>query len=190
MSTDTAAKPPDRGAPSSRLRSFLYWILLGTSLLFSVTAIQQYFSTRTQLEDERQNLVECRSIAEQLGTLATRPKLASIESSASDTGATRINAAIRDAGIASTSLRAVSPSPTIRLGATDYQQRETTIDFAKVTLMQIVLFEQSLDAGLGLTLSESTLSVPEDTSLGSTVEELWDARLTLTQIIYSPKSPK
>jgi hypothetical protein len=153
-------------------------------------AFQQYFISRNALEEERRSLSECRTIAQQLKQLATRPRLASVESATSESGAKQINVAIANAGIASTSVRSVSPSPAMRLGGSDYQQRETTVNLANVSLMQIVVFEQGLNAGLGVTLSKLALSIPENASSVSTQTELWDASLTLTQIIYSPKSPK
>lgn len=160
------------------------------SVLFLAAALQQYLGSRASLEKEGQSLAECQGIAEQLNQLATRPKLASVDSSANQSGANQINAAIQKAGIDSISLRSVSPSPTVRLGTSDYQQRETTVSFTNVSLTQIVLFEQGLNAGLGITLSDLTLSIPEEANATAAEAELWDARLTLTQIIYSPKSPK
>jgi len=139
---------------AARPRTFVYWLLLAVSVLFLATALQQYFGSRASLEKEGQSLAECRSIAEQLNRLATRPKLASVDSSATQSGANQINAAIQKAGIDSIRLRSVRPSPTLRIGASDYQQRETSVSLANASRTQIVLFDEGVTVGLGMTSTD------------------------------------
>ncbi|MFN3193450.1 MAG: hypothetical protein ACE361_23260 [Aureliella sp.] len=175
--------------------TLVYWLLLVTSLLVIALAAYQYAQQRGAMSEAQANLDECEQVVEEIARLQKRPRLATSNLGSSQDTSQRIAAAIEAAGIPSKSLQSMSPSPEARLGVSDYRERTTRLDFRGVALAKLHAFESQLRKGSGLTVSELTISVPNRADLrevgGASKElEFWNAQLTLTELIYSPTSPR
>lgn len=75
----------------------------------------------------------------------------------------------------------------VRLGNTDYKQRQTQVRIDGIELGRLSGFQSALNEREGLYLRDLILTPGEGTN-ASIATEVWDARLTLTQLIYSPTS--
>ena len=75
-----------------------------------------------------------------------------------------------------------------QIDRTQYKELKTIIKLAPSTLTKIVKFCDALrDEDTGSVVSQLKLAVPSG-SVNNAKQEAWDATLTLTQTIYSPKS--
>ena len=75
-----------------------------------------------------------------------------------------------------------------QIDRTQYKELKTIIKLAPSTLPKIVTFCDALrDEDTGSVVSDLKLTPPTNTG-NSAGQEVWEATLTLTQTIYSPKS--
>ncbi|MGB7324936.1 MAG: hypothetical protein WBD31_08685, partial [Rubripirellula sp.] len=85
------------------------------------------------------------------------------------------------------------PTDPQRIGRSDFEMRMTTIGLAPSTMVQILKFCDALrDEKSGTMVRDLRLSVPRSPENGNQANsgdvEKWDAEMTLTQMIFSPKS--
>ncbi|MEM8734782.1 MAG: hypothetical protein AAGG44_11195 [Planctomycetota bacterium] len=175
--------------------SWIYWVLVAASFIVLGSALFQYQERRRTLSEAQANLAECKKVVREIAQLKTRPRLAASNLGSSQDTSQRIASAMEAAGIRSNSLQSMSPSPVARIGLSDYRERITRLEFRGVMLSKLVAFEGQLKDGSGLTVSEFAIYAPnraelQKLDLASKGSEFWNARLTLTELIYSPTSPQ
>lgn len=173
-------------ANSKPSRSWLWAALLVTSLLTLWWSVFEYRSKVRQIDQEMASLDECRELATKISTWNRRPTVATLDVTSPEKLTQQITSCIRTAAIPKSSLLSISPGETSQISGSDYRQRITAVRLRSVTLAGLADLQQALDAGNGLYLRDVRLTVAD--SNASNDAERWDALLTLTQLIYSPKS--
>ncbi|MEM6979624.1 MAG: hypothetical protein AAF539_08125 [Planctomycetota bacterium] len=140
-----------------------------------------------------QDLRDVRQLTDEIKRIGDQPRIASLDIEPPDRITRRVQAAAAEADIADDSILRVDPQSVIRIGQTRYQIRPTLIVIDDVSLSEITHFAKALaDEKNGMTVRDLTITsrapVRGRTQAVNAAGERWDARLTLTQMIYSPIS--
>ena len=178
---------------------YLPGLLLIASLLVLWLACGDWQASSRGLQAAQQNLAECQQMARKLSLLASSPRIATLELDSPQELIERVTDSLARAGVPESALVSVTPAAAVRVSQSNYQQRETELQVRDVSLAMLASFHDALGQGHGLYLRDLRLqpavrsAVATGAAAGaanaSNVAENWDARLTLTQLIYSPKSP-
>ncbi|MEM7475740.1 MAG: hypothetical protein AAF483_12175 [Planctomycetota bacterium] len=167
-----------------------WWLsaaLLLTSLVVFLWCLSEYRAARRNLSVAAENLEECQDLGAKIAAWNTRPLVASLDATSSQELTQQITACVRQANIPARALKSISPMDSVRLGNTDYKQRQTQVRIDGIELGRLSGFQSALNEREGLYLRDLILTPGEGTN-ASIATEVWDARLTLTQLIYSPTS--
>ncbi len=172
--------------PGRRLTGLL--ALMGLLLaVFAGFGFQSMQAARRQLDQSFEDLQEARSLVADIQRLRQQPRVASLEVEPPSQIAVRVSAALQAAEIPTASLIRVDPQPAVRQGRSPYQLRATQIELQEVSLEQVIRFAHHLgDERQGMTVRDLFLSEPRTESASG---EVWDAEVTLTQMIFSPTIP-
>jgi hypothetical protein len=170
---------------NSCIRSWHLYVLLIAAFVAILGAWNQHRSSRERAREAIANLAEATRLTEELERFRDAPRVASLEVEPPDRIATRVTSAAAKAMLSPLSIYSVDPQPPSRISQSAYQVRATQIVLQDATLRQIVSFISSLeDSESGLLVRDLSLSGRNDTN----DSEAWNARLTLTQMIYLPIS--
>jgi len=170
------------------LRQRMPWIafpLLGLTLML---ASWSYYRNAKRAADEAARLSgECERLIDELQSFRGAPRIASLEVEPPDRIAARVTTAAAVAHLSPASILSVDPQPLVRLGRSAYQLRATQIVLQNASLEQIAGFANGLEEpSAGMIVRDMSLN--RSKSLGENASELWRARLTLTQMVFSPIS--
>ncbi|TWT98404.1 hypothetical protein [Stieleria varia] len=156
--------------------------LLGVYALMSFLGVN---SSLDRLQDAESDLVELNRKLDDIRQLSSAPRIAAFDLELPDAILNRITDAIRTAGLPADALSNQVPMTPQRVGQTDFLLRKIEITLAHAPLAKIVAFCDALkDESTGSVVRDLNLSEPKMS--GST--ETWRAQMTLTQMIFSPKS--
>ncbi len=146
-----------------------------------------YRSARTAAQYAADGYAECQRLVDDIAEFRTAPRIASLDVEPPDRIAARVTSAASDSQLSPISIVSVDPQTPVRLGRTDYQIRATQIALQNASLKHIASFVNGLeDASSGMVVRD--LSLSRSNSQGEDGSELWNVRLTLTQMIFSPIS--
>ena len=146
-------------------------------------AIQDYMAKKSEFQAIADRLVESQESIEEIRRLENQPRKASLTKESADEITRRVNKASEAVGIASSG---VTPGELAPEKNSSYSRRDSRVTFAALTLPQIIQFSQNIeDAEAGLTVRDIALT---PTAMPNAGQELWSVNLTLTQLIFSPKS--
>ncbi|MCR9293812.1 MAG: hypothetical protein NXI32_13890 [bacterium] len=168
---------------------WMRWLLLACSLMIMTWSFLQMFSAQRHLRQTQQATEQCQQTGEQIRRLASKPTIAATALESSQELLLSITAAITSVDIQADKLVSVSPGEILRLGNSNFQQRATQLLLRDIELSKLAAFYNALTDRNGLCLSGVTLTPAADSPNASNTGESWNARLTLTEIIYSPTSP-
>ena len=161
-------------------------MLLGTVALLTAS-VSFYRSARAAAQYAVNGYAECQRLVDDIDGFRTAPRIASLDVEPPDRIAARVTSAASDSQLSPISIVSVDPQTPVRLGRTDYQIRATQIALQNASLRQIAGFVTGLeDASSGMVVRD--LSLSRSNSQGENGSELWNVRLTLTQMIFSPIS--
>jgi hypothetical protein len=165
-------------------RAMLYaGILFGAALLINLWAVQDYWDNRFQVTEAMERYETSKEQLRMIRLLENKPRIASLTEETEDDILKRVNAACGEVGIVPSN---VSPGLLQPIDNSSYSKRDTNIDLNGVTLAQIIQFAEKVeDSDSGLTIGNLTL-IPGQP--GAADAEAWTVNLTLTQLVYSPKS--
>lgn len=136
------------------------------------------------------NVSVCRSLVERIEALRQRPVLAGSQGRSSDELSERIDRLGKQANFAGSSIQSIDPQTSIRVGDTAYKEQSTHVELRDVTLPQLAHFLRLLlEEDSQVRLSSVRLSAPRTDAPPSFASETWRAEVTLTYLIFSPKSP-
>jgi hypothetical protein len=164
-------------------------LAMGGGALLLAIAYWSYggFAEAARQRDEAvQKLGDIRYQVEQIRRLENQPRRAALEVELPEHLQRRVLEAVSAAGI--------QTSPSLSNGSLEnlasdqnYQRRSTSISFSQgLTLPQLIQFIQTLqDAESGSRVEGLSISPAMDQT---SAQELWIAEMTLTQLIFSPKS--
>jgi len=159
--------------------------LIVALVLYAIGSIGQTRSAANRLLGDVTDLTELRRRLLEIERFSQAPAVAALEVESPDRIVNRIYAALQQAGLDENVLANQTPSQPQRIERSDFTLRRVEIQLNPATVIQIVAFCDALK-------DESTGSVVRDLQLyeprrvGS--RETWRSQLTLTQVIYSPKS--
>ena len=157
-------------------------LLLG---LYAASSVTSAWSAASRLDLDRQDLRELRQKLSEIDRVSDDPRVAALDLESPDQIVNRINAALLKAGLKETVLANQTPSEPQRIGQTDFKLRSVEIKLNAATVRQIAAFCDALkDASTGSVVRDLQLFDPKQS--GS--RETWNSQMTLTQIIFSPKS--
>jgi hypothetical protein len=132
-----------------------------------------------------QGLQECDRLVNELERFRNAPRMASLEVERPDRIAARVTAAASDANLSPLAILSIDPQTPVRIGRTAYQTRATQIVLQDATLAQVAVFAGGLEEpSAGMVVRD--LSLSRSRSVVEDERELWNVRLTLTQMIFSP----
>ncbi|MGB7325363.1 MAG: hypothetical protein WBD31_10870 [Rubripirellula sp.] len=156
--------------------------------VYSVFGLLDARSAADRLAQARGDLDEVKTKISQIDRLKDGPRVAALELQSPAEISNRIEAARQSAGLNQAALLREQPTDPQRIGRSDFEMRMTTIGLAPSTMVQILKFCDALrDEKSGTMVRDLRLSVPRNQGDSGAVEK-WDAEMTLTQMIFSPKS--
>jgi hypothetical protein len=153
-----------------------------------VAAVFSYWQSRAvsaTLAAEQRDARACVDLAAEIEELRALPQFAVLEEESEETILGHIEQAAESVSLQS-ALVGIQPIPLSYLGDSPYRIRAIRLDLRSVSLEQIVSFAHQLaDENRGMTIRDL-----EFWQFGAdrrrTGPELWNAKLTLTQLIFSP----
>ncbi len=171
-------------------------VLLGCFALFF--CYRYFASARRRAMATQADAAELQELSRDIVAAATKPRIASLEVEPAGRISQRVDAALSTAGIPPSKLLSIDPQVPSRLGRTAYRLRLTQIELQELTMKQITRFIAALrDPESGMVVRDFDLSprTSDSANFESAADdgnpasgEFWDARLTLTQMIFSPIS--
>jgi hypothetical protein len=160
----------------------------GVITLLGVMALLEWSETRSaasRLATDRETLLELQDKLRDIRQFADTPRVAALELESPDRILNRIYAALEEAGLPERTLANQSPFRPQRIGRSDFKLRRVEIQLKPATLPKIVAFCQALrDESTGSVVRDLRIDQPQRQG----ERETWSSQLTLTQIIFSPKS--
>lgn len=171
-------------APTIRWTQLL---LVGLSVLAVCYAYLEYRAATRNCAQAQQDLAESRGLGQKISQLTDERPVASLNLDTSQELTRQITNSIQEAQIPSAALVSILPEEALRLDQSDYRTRRTQVQLRDIPLGLLASFQDALNARNGLYLEDLVLT-PAERAIASNGTELWDARLTLTQLIYSPTS--
>jgi len=132
---------------------------------------------------------ECQQVANEISKFRSGPRIASIEIEPPERIALRVIEAAEQAAVAPNSILSIAPQSLVRVGRSPYQSRATQIVLQNVTLTQSAHFIESLEDQANGSIVRDMV-VARSRVLGDDGGELWNVRLTLTQLVFSPISTR
>ncbi len=173
----------------SRLRLTMLFFYVGLACMV-VLCYRHLHASEKAARTAAVNVNECRRLVESITAMRHQPILAGIQRRSSEELSERIDRFGKQANFASNSIQSIDPLTPIRVGETAYKEQTTQIELRDVTLPQLAHFLRLLtEEDLELRLSSLRLSAPQIGASTSIESETWRAELTLTYLIFSPKSP-
>ena len=170
--------------------SLLYLGLLVVSVIVLAVTFDEWLKASREFDTASKDLQRCRDLVNEISALKDRPRVASLDVESPEQTIGRVVEAQKQSQLAPQSLVSVSPSAPTRLEKTEYQVRTTELMLEQVSLDQVHRFACVLGQNEdGMVVRELALT-PETASPSnaSNTSERWNARLILTQLIYSPTS--
>jgi hypothetical protein len=163
-------------------------LVIGTALIIACLASASYYrSSYMAAKTAHEGLAEMERLLEEIDRIRRAPRIASLEVESPDRIAAKVSFAANNAELPALCIQSVEPQLPVRLDQSDYQLRATAIVLQNASLAQIAKFAIGLeDRDSGSVVRDLTLRRSTITS----AQEHWDARLTLTQMIFSPISAR
>ena len=171
-------------------KSLLYIGLLLVSAIVLAVMFGEWMRASREFDSASKDLQRCHVLVTEISALKVRPRVASLEVESPEQTIGPVVEAQKKSQLAPQSLVSVSPSAPTRLEKTEYQVRTTELMLEQVSLDQVHRFACVLGQNEdGMVVRELSLT-PEtaSNSNASNASERWNARLILTQLIYSPTS--
>ncbi|MEM6468515.1 MAG: hypothetical protein AAF802_03020 [Planctomycetota bacterium] len=154
-------------------------------LTYAGMAIASSFRATRRLHQEQSEFGELSQKLGEIRRWASAPRVAALDVESPDQILNRISMALEESGLDANTLSNQTPSEPQRLGQSDFQLRKVDITLRRATIAQIVRFCEALrDESTGSVVRDLQCYDPE-TQGG---RETWLSQMTLTQVIFSPKS--
>ena len=163
------------------------FLVAGTIL--SMSRYRRAYSLATRATE---NLDICRGISDQIGVMRAVPAQVSLESQSTQDLALCVQRASLAAEMAQGSIASITPQASRRLADTAYLEQNNDLDIRQVTLRQLIRFLNEATARQsGLRVTSIRLQAPRtsDNSHDSIETDIWSSEVTLTHLVFSPKSP-
>ncbi len=172
----------------SNWRKRLPWIIFIAASIFCLTSCWNYYrASAASANQAADGLLECQRLLEELNRNRNAPRIASLAVESPDRIADRIASAAQNADLPAYAILSIDPQAPARLGRSAYQVRATQIVLQDAQLWQVAGFVQGLEEPQSGMLVRD-LAINRGRSEGAAGQELWNVRLTLTQMIFSPIS--
>ena len=147
---------------------------------------QSTVAAARQLNESREELAEAQRMTSDIGRLKEAPRLAALSVEPPDEMSRRVTTALQATDAKRAALQSINPEQPIRVGKTEYQTRATVIEIDQIELTELARFAHELvQNSQGLEVRDILLSEPRQPSK---TRETWLASLTVSQMIYSPRS--
>lgn len=161
-------------------------ILVGIMILLLIGAaawsVDWMMQQRQQAQDAAADLAECQMLVRRIEALREAPTVASAEAMGVQEFGEHIEAASRLANFDPSALRGVFPQAAQRVGDSPYLRKPTAITLRHVPLHDLVTFLYHISGDTGLMVRDLRLRTPH----AEAPEDVWDAEVTLTYLIYEP----
>ena len=166
------------------------WVAIAIGILsvYALFSLGDVSSATNRLREASEDLAETKLKLSAIDRLSNAPRIASLDLESPAEISRRISAALRQAGLPSSTVMDTTPGQPQRIGQSDFKLRATAIKLAPITLQAFISFCDALhDEETGSVIRDITLSEPSN-RLGGATQEKWEIQMTLTQMIFSPKS--
>ena len=164
-------------------------------IFFSVSLFR---SAKVAAQNAANAHAECLRFVDEIKRFRDSPRIASLDVEPPDRIAARVTSAAANSELSPASIVSVDPQSPVRIGRTEYQIRATQIALQNASLRQIAGFVSGLEepsSGMivrDLSINRSRVQAVVTSRLTRVAagesSELWNVRLTLTQMIFSPIS--
>jgi len=176
---------------TSRSKSQLI-VALGFGLLvaLAVWSFQEMRAARASAGVAQKNLNHCQELAQKIAKVRQRPTMAALEETTITSLATLIDEAATGSQIRKNNIVRIEPLPSRQVAETDYKEQPTYVEMRGVSLQQLVSFMHTLLADQSeLDVTSLRITAPRyESDSPTTPVETWLAEITLTYLIYSPKT--
>ncbi|MEM0925610.1 MAG: hypothetical protein AAGJ83_06200 [Planctomycetota bacterium] len=154
-------------------------------MIYAAFSITGSFAASKRLAQEQSDLAELREKLSEIQRWSAAPRVAALNVESPDQILNRISQALKAAGLPTQALTNQTPAEPQRLQQSEFQLRKVEITLGRATVSQIVRFCEALrDESTGSVVRDLQLYNPETQNS----RETWISKMTLTQVIFSPKS--
>lgn len=152
-------------------------------LLGATWSVQGWLQARDEAKHAAQTMADVERLAEQIRELRTRPEVAAAEGTGRQRLGERIEYAAEHARLSQSIVETRNTREPVRITDTPYARVHTDIGLRPASLPDIVSFLYHLTDNPGLRVTELRLRTPP----GDTPPQHWEARATLTYLLYAPQ---
>ena len=168
-----------------QLKRVLVAIVIVMLGIYAAWSVSETWTLADRLRDDRSDLAELKQKLAEIEQVSAAPRVAALEVEPADAILNRILRALRVAGLKPDVLANHTPSQPQRMGQSDFTLRRVEIKLKPASVPQIVAFCEALrDEATGSVIRDLQLFDPQR----SGPRETWNSQMTLTQVVYSPKS--
>ena len=140
-------------------------------------------------DDAAQNLEQCQQLGREILAARKAPTRAVLKASTSLELTRQIEEAAKSMNLAATAIVSIDPQAPRQVADTQYKVRVTQIDLKPMLLPEVIAFLHHVSQhDSSLVVSSLRLSAPPARGSKATVE-VWTPEVTLTNLIFAPKSP-
>ena len=175
------------GRPSPLLMNLL---MASSLVMIGWLAFGHYDQRRRGYEELVAELEQTSSLGRQIEILRLKPDRVASQSRSDQSLAESIEKSTATAGMTRESISRIEPQQPRRSGDSDYLDHSTVVQLDGITLPQLASMLLELRKGEGLAqlrVSTLRLAAPFQTAPPGDAE-VWNAELTLTYFVYSPKT--
>jgi len=135
-----------------------------------------------------ENVTQCLSIIERIERLRQTPQRADIRSQSETELAGRIEEAAAQADLPRNNIVRIDPGEPRRLTGTDYKKQPTDVELRSVSLKSLITFLHTVAENSESQADFLWLTSTRTDEQSAAVSESWNAQLTLSNLIFSPRN--
>jgi hypothetical protein len=134
------------------------------------------------------NVVACRELAARIRQLQIGPRRAELKSRSETELSRKIETAAQTAGLPANHIVRIEPGEPRRVADSDYKDQATDVELRPVTLKELIAFLDAIASDTGVQVNFVWLSSPDQEATTAPAMEPWNVQMTLTNLIFAPKS--
>jgi hypothetical protein len=145
-------------------------------------------SSRLSAADAARSVQLCRELVVRIEQLQVGPRRAGLQSRSETELSRKIESAAKAAGLPRNYIVRIDPGEPRRVADSDYKDQSTDVELRPVTLKQLVAFLDAITSDTGIQVNFVWLTAPTPETPTTHATEPWNAQMTLTNLIFTPKS--
>ena len=152
----------------------------------------RFSEAKTSYLDSQQNLADCKQIATEIGQMRQLQSVACDQTAQADLNNKNLIRLLRKTGINESQLGSLTTLPVTKVPETEYERHDVSIDLNAVSVEQLLRLVIGIEKRFSTTKATSLNMRANRTRVRTTARsgELWNAQVTLTQLVYLARTAR